>query len=83
MSIPLRQAVLCVDCEQISAPKGPNCEACGSSAVIGLARVLGSITPNEAARLVDFDHELFVLTRETRNQKLEAALRGRRARVTA
>ena len=42
--VPLRAAVLCANCEFISAQKDAGrCAACGSSAVFFLSRVLGSL----------------------------------------
>ncbi len=39
-AVPLAQAMLCADCAQISAPRGPRCPVCGSAALLALARVL-------------------------------------------
>lgn len=43
----LRDAVLCVDCELISYNNSPKCLACGSEAVLSLARTLGGTLRNE------------------------------------
>lgn len=42
--VPLRAAVLCANCEQIGAQVvAGRCIACGSSAVLVLSRILGSM----------------------------------------
>ena len=52
----LEQAVLCVDCETVSGSRNGHCIACGGSALLSLARLLGgSIPPAEAARLIEID----------------------------
>ncbi len=43
--VPLREAVLCANCEQIGLRKDAGrCAACGSSAVLMLCRVLGCLS---------------------------------------
>jgi hypothetical protein len=39
--VSLETAILCVDCEVISTSSGTRCHVCGSSAVLGLSRILG------------------------------------------
>jgi hypothetical protein len=39
-AIPLSRALLCANCEVISGDKSGTCVACGSTAVLSLARVL-------------------------------------------
>ena len=52
----LEQAVLCVDCETVSASRNGSCIACGGRALLSLARLLGgSIPAGESARLVETD----------------------------
>lgn len=49
----LRDTVFCTECELISYNHSPRCLACGSVAVLSLARVLGgSLRGQETARLV-------------------------------
>ncbi|MGZ4733594.1 MAG: GAF domain-containing protein [Terriglobales bacterium] len=60
----LRTAVLCVACELISENNTAYCLACGSSALIGLSRVLGgSLRGQQTAHLIA-DAELDRLVRE-------------------
>lgn len=60
----LQTAVLCVACELIGENNTPYCLACGSSALIGLSRVLGgSLRGQQTAHLVA-DVELDRLVRE-------------------
>jgi GAF domain-containing protein len=60
----LRTAVFCVECELISENNMPNCLACGSQAVLSLARVLGgSLRGQQTAHLIE-DAELDRLVRE-------------------
>jgi GAF domain-containing protein len=62
--IGLQTAVFCVECELISKNNTPNCLACGSKAVISLARVLGgSLRGQQTAHLIA-DAELDRLVRE-------------------
>lgn len=39
--VPLENAVLCAECEVISASISDNCPACGSRSLLCLSRVLG------------------------------------------
>jgi GAF domain-containing protein len=60
----LQTAVFCVDCELISENSTPACLACGSRAVLSLARVLGgSLQGQQTAHLIA-DAELDRLVRE-------------------
>jgi GAF domain-containing protein len=60
----LQTAVFCVDCELISENSSPACLACGSRAVLSLARVLGgSLQGQQTAHLIA-DAELDRLVRE-------------------
>jgi GAF domain-containing protein len=60
----LQTAVFCVECELISENNMPNCLACGSQAVLSLARVLGgSLRGQQTAHLIE-DAELDRLVRE-------------------
>lgn len=50
----LRNTVFCVQCELMSYNSGSNCLACGSTALLTLARLLGgSLRNQERARLID------------------------------
>lgn len=60
----LPTAIFCVQCELISANTTPYCLACGSSAVLGLSRLLGgSLRGQPSARVIE-DDELNRLVRE-------------------
>lgn len=60
----LQTAVFCVSCEIISKNNTPHCMACGSQAVLSLARVLGgSLRGQQTAHLIA-DAELDRLVRE-------------------
>lgn len=48
--VPLRQASLCMDCETITAAH-TNCLACGSQALLGLARVLSEPSSDFSRRV--------------------------------
>jgi len=62
--IELQTAVFCVECELISRNNTPHCFACGSQAVLSLARVLGgSLRGQQTAHLIA-DAELDRLVRE-------------------
>jgi hypothetical protein len=50
-AVPLARALLCLDCAQITAPRGARCPVCGSTALLGLARVLDRPAgPGDAGR---------------------------------
>jgi GAF domain-containing protein len=62
--VPLQTAVFCVQCELISKNSTPRCHACGSQAVLSLARILGgSMLGQPTAHLIT-DVELNRLVRE-------------------
>lgn len=62
--IQLQTAVFCVECELISKNNTPYCLACGSRAVLSLARILGgSLRGQQTAHLIA-DAELDRLVRE-------------------
>lgn len=54
-SVPLREAVLCADCEIISDSAGETCEICGSRSLLSLGRVLGGCIEGDRAALVTWD----------------------------
>lgn len=60
----LQTAIFCVQCELISANNTPCCLACGSTAVLGLSRLLGgSLRLQTTARVIE-DDELNRLVRD-------------------
>jgi putative methionine-R-sulfoxide reductase with GAF domain len=62
--VSLTAAVLCVDCELISANNSPDCLACGSRAVFNLSRVLGGTLRGQQTAHVIADAELDRLVQE-------------------
>ena len=62
--IGLQTAVFCVECELISKNNTPYCLACGSSAVLSLARVLGGSLRGQQTTHLIADAELDRLVRE-------------------
>jgi GAF domain-containing protein len=63
----MRSAIFCVQCELISDNNTPHCLACGSSAVLSLARLLGgSLRGQQTAHLIA-DAELDRLVRSLLN----------------
>jgi putative methionine-R-sulfoxide reductase with GAF domain len=62
--VPLQSATFCVQCEVISTSNKSYCLACGSSALVGLSRVLGgSLRHQQTAHLIT-DAELDNLVRD-------------------
>ena len=62
--VPLQSATFCVQCELISTSNKSYCLACGSSALVGLSRVLGgSLRHQQTAHLIT-DSELDNLVRD-------------------
>jgi len=62
--VPLQSATFCVQCEMISTNRRSYCLACGSTALIGLSRVLGgSLLRQQTAHLIT-DSELDNLVRD-------------------
>lgn len=62
--VPLQSATFCVQCELISTSNKPYCLACGSTALVGLSRVLGgSLRHQQTAHLIT-DAELDNLVRD-------------------
>lgn len=47
--VPLREAVLCVDCENVSNSTSNFCAACGSRALLSIATALGGPLHTSAA----------------------------------
>jgi hypothetical protein len=51
-SVPLRNAVLCADCECISESRSEVCGVCGGRSLVNLGRLLGSAWQSEAERVL-------------------------------
>lgn len=47
--IPLRDAVLCLDCQFITPPGSNTCSVCGGHALAGLAQILGALLEDPPA----------------------------------
>jgi putative methionine-R-sulfoxide reductase with GAF domain len=62
--VPLQSATFCVQCEMICTNNKPNCLACGSSALLGLSRVLGGSLRNQQTAHLITDIELNDLVRD-------------------
>lgn len=52
-AIPLQQAVLCADCETISASRRDICAGCGGTSLVNLARLLGGTLDQDRAVMLD------------------------------
>ena len=79
----LQTAVFCVECELISENNMPNCLACGSQAVLSLARVLGgSLRGQQTAHLIE-DAELDRLVRELLRTVPATSVHSAESRVPA
>jgi hypothetical protein len=77
--VPLQQATLCLDCEMITAAH-TRCFACGSVALMSLARALNGDTSTQ-----QLPKEIFVVKKNSPRPKQPAAFDGvrcqRRSRV--
>ena len=62
--VPLQSATFCVQCELISTSNKSCCLACGSTALIGLSRVLGGSLRNQQTAHLITDIELDNLVRD-------------------
>lgn len=64
-SVHLRDAVLCVDCEFITATVRGHCGVCGSRSLMSVARPLGGVIEGqERARLLVDDAAMEAVVRE-------------------
>ena len=62
-SIPLQNAVLCVDCEFVSASRGDVCPVCGGHSLFSIARMMGGSLSTEKVdrpEVTPFDLEVTV-----------------------
>jgi hypothetical protein len=50
-AVPLRNAVLCAECDVVSDSPGDQCRVCGSTSLFNISRLLGGM-PKHRARLV-------------------------------
>lgn len=57
-AVRLRDAVMCVNCEFITASRQGHCRVCGSRSLMNLSRLMGGvIEAEETARLVTMDED--------------------------
>lgn len=80
-TVPLHNAVFCVDCEIISNSPHDVCTVCGSHSLIGLFRMLGGAlrsqkaqTPEDHARPIKYDLELTVKVHQVAAADLNQAI---------
>jgi hypothetical protein len=59
-AVPLRNAVLCADCELITETRHDTCRVCGSHSVLSLARLLGGNVVGKRAVLLATSEESVV-----------------------
>ena len=52
-SIPLRNAVLCAECDVVSDSPHDHCLVCGSRSLFNISRLLGGMLPSRRATLID------------------------------
>jgi hypothetical protein len=53
-TLPLRSAILCIDCETLSNATGSICPGCGGTALMSVAEALGgALAGYETAKLVE------------------------------
>jgi hypothetical protein len=60
--ISLERAVICLDCESISASSNDNCPACGGRSLASLAKLLRGSLRKEHGRVTAIDAQLFDAT---------------------
>jgi len=51
-AVPLRNAVLCAECDVVSDSPHDTCQVCGSHSLFSIARMFGGQLPKERAKLV-------------------------------
>jgi hypothetical protein len=82
-NVSLQNALLCLDCEAISATAGEECPVCGARSLVNMARMLGgSLSAERAANfsnrenVVLFDLEITVNLEHVHAGALNAAVDG-------
>ncbi len=77
-TIPLRNAVLCVECESVSSARFDNCPVCGSASIFSIAPMLGgSLTEEEAKQQtsgVTFNVRINITFRQIDGAEVNTAL---------
>ena len=52
-AVPLKNAVLCAECDVVSDSPHDHCLVCGSRSLFNISRLLGGMLPSQRAKLVD------------------------------
>jgi hypothetical protein len=82
VAVPLRTAVLCVDCESVSISRFETCPVCGSHSVFSIAPILGGsiLPPPESsardASLVRFDLAISIVLKRMEAKDVNTTLEG-------
>ena len=72
-TLPLWNAVFCLDCEVISSSRGDECPACKSRSLVSLARMLGgSLLAHRAQHSDEYESALFDITIVVELQQMHA-----------
>ena len=81
--VPLKSAVLCVDCECVSSSRSDKCPVCGSSSTLNLLRTMGGTLwvqkakpSEEHATMVNFDLEITISLSQMQAEDLNGAVEG-------
>ena len=80
-TVPLKTAMLCIDCETVSGSRCDECPVCHSRSVFSLARMLGGslVHPDEDDSLKSksrFDLKITIGLEQTEAKDLNAAVEG-------
>lgn len=79
-TVPLQNAVLCVDCESVSNSRSNECPVCGSHSLLGLAGMLGGTLVDYQAtgfhkqKLVLFDLHITIELTQMEGEELSSAI---------
>lgn len=80
-AVPLRNAVLCVDCESVSGARFDKCPVCGSASVFSIAPMLGGSLATSKRRAPEaqggrFNVAIRIALEEIEGKEVSAALSG-------
>jgi hypothetical protein len=82
-AVPLRSAVLCIDCECVTNGLSDECLVCGSRSLFSLSRLLGGTGPSHKAhysekneKVVLFDAEIAINLNQVEPRELCAIVEG-------
>ncbi|HKW75815.1 MAG TPA: hypothetical protein VJN64_09840 [Terriglobales bacterium] len=79
--LPLRDAVLCADCEFISSDRGDTCAVCGGTNLLRVSEVLGQAMPASQNPQADFGFMMLSLGCESARENARVALSKREKHV--